>query len=74
MQVVLIKPGPTDTPMTADLKAQGQARSPPVEDVARATVNGIDAADRWSTRRRSGRPIMLVVRHMPRFVFNRLSI
>jgi decaprenylphospho-beta-D-erythro-pentofuranosid-2-ulose 2-reductase len=73
VKVVLIKPGPTDTPMTAQLKARGQ-RMAPVEDVARATVEGI----------RRGKPvvytppiwqlIMLIVRHIPRPIFNRLPL
>lgn len=73
VKVVLIKPGPTDTPMTSHLKAKGQ-RMTPVEDVARATVEGI----------RRGKPvvytplvwqlIMLIVRHMPRPIFNRLPL
>jgi short-subunit dehydrogenase len=73
VKIVLIKPGPTDTPMAAAQKAQGK-RLAPVDQVARETVNGI----------RRGRPIvytpiiwwpiMLIVRHIPRFVFNRLSI
>jgi len=73
VKVVLIKPGPTDTPMTAQLKAAGQ-RMAPVGDVARATVEGI----------RRGKPvvytppiwqlIMLIVRHIPRPIFNRLPL
>ncbi len=73
VRIVLIKPGPTDSPMTADLKAMGR-RVAAVEDVARVTVAGI----------RRGRPVvyappiwqavMLIVRHIPRLVFNRLSI
>ena len=73
VKVVLIKPGPTDTAMTAQLKAQGR-RMAPVEDVARATVDGI----------RRGKPvvytplvwqlIMLIVRHIPRPIFNRLPL
>jgi short-subunit dehydrogenase len=73
VKIVLVKPGPTDTPMTAVQKAQGRKLAP-VAQVARETVNGI----------RRGRPIvytpwiwwpiMLIVRHIPRFVFNRLSI
>src|SRR5690554_8070915 len=39
VQVVLIKPGPTDTPMTAALKARG-AKLVPVEQVARVIVDG----------------------------------
>jgi len=73
VKVVLIKPGPTDTPMTSHLKDKGQ-RMAPAEDVARATVEGI----------RRGKPvvytplvwqlIMLIVRHMPRPIFNRLPL
>ena len=73
VRVVLIKPGPTDTPMTAHLKAQG-AKLAPVEDVAAQIVAAIAA----------GRPeayvpgkwwlIMQVIRHLPRFIFNRMNI
>ena len=71
--VVLVKPGPTDTPMAAPMKARG-GRPASVEEVARATVRGIDARRpmfyvpaRWAL-------IMFVVRNLPRFVFNRLNI
>ena len=71
--VVLVKPGPTDTPMAAPMKARG-GRPASVEEVARATVRGIDAKRpmfyvpaRWAL-------IMFVVRNLPRFVFNRLNI
>jgi short-subunit dehydrogenase len=71
--VVLVKPGPTDTPMGAPMKARG-GRPASVEEVARATVRGIDAKRpvfyvpaRWGL-------IMLVVRNLPRIVFNRLNI
>lgn len=71
--IVLIKPGPTDTPMTASLKARG-GRPAPVEEVAQTIVRGIDAGRplfyvpaRWGL-------IMFVVRNLPRVVFNRLDI
>jgi short-subunit dehydrogenase len=71
--VVLVKPGPTDTPMAAPMKAQG-GRPASVEEVARAMVRGIDAKRpafyvpaRWGL-------IMWVVRNLPRVVFNRLNI
>jgi short-subunit dehydrogenase len=71
--VVLIKPGPTDTPMAAAHRASGRKLAP-VEEVARATVHGVDAKRpvvyvpaRWAL-------IMFVVRHLPRFVFNRLDL
>lgn len=71
--IVVIKAGPTDTPMTAQLKAEGK-RLASVASVAQACVAAI--------RRRSPVvyapaiwwPIMLIIRHLPRFVFNRLSI
>ena len=73
VRVVLIKPGPTDTPMAASYKARG-AKLASVEEVARITVRGIDAGRpsfyapaRWAL-------IMFVVRNLPRFVFNRLNI
>jgi short-subunit dehydrogenase len=73
VRIVLIKPGPTDSPMTAARKAAGRYVAP-VDAVARTIVKGM----------RRGRPviyappiwraIMLTVQHLPRFVFNRLSV
>src|SRR5690606_9429785 len=42
VKVVLIKPGPTDTPMTAHLKSKG-AKLASVEGVAKAIVEGVEA-------------------------------
>lgn len=71
VKIVLIKPGPTATPMTAHLPPRGLA-SP--EAVAQAIVAAIDkgcpvvyAPARWAL-------IMVIIRHLPRFVFNRLNI
>jgi decaprenylphospho-beta-D-erythro-pentofuranosid-2-ulose 2-reductase len=73
IQISLIKPGPTDTPMTARLKAQGAALAS-VENVAQHIVAGIEKNKpiiytpvKWAL-------IMLIIRHLPRFVFNRLKI
>lgn len=73
LKVILVKPGPTATPMTAYLTAQGQAMAH-VEDVAQAIVNGaakakpvIYAPGKWWL-------IMMVVRHLPRFILHRLSL
>jgi short-subunit dehydrogenase len=71
LKLVLVKPGPTATPMTAHLPPRGLA---PVDLVAQRIVDGI-AADRpvvyapakWWL-------IMIVIRHLPRFVFNRMDI
>jgi short-subunit dehydrogenase len=73
VKVVLIKPGPTDTPMTAHLKSDG-ARLASVESVSRTIVDGIDkgrptiyAPGKWAL-------IMMVIRHLPRFVFDKMDI
>ena len=73
VKVVLIKPGPTDTPMAAQHKANG-VKLAPVEQVARQIVAAIEAGrpvlytpHRWLL-------IMLVVRLMPRWVFNKINI
>jgi len=73
VKVVLVKPGPTDTPMTAHLKQTG-ARMASVEEVAACIVKGVakDAAlvyapAKWSL-------IMMVIRHLPRVIFNRMDI
>ena len=73
VRVSLIKPGPTSTPMTAHLADNGP-RLARVEDVAHDIVSGMDkgkpviyAPGKWAL-------IMLVIKHLPRFVFNRLDI
>jgi decaprenylphospho-beta-D-erythro-pentofuranosid-2-ulose 2-reductase len=73
VKVVLIKPGPTDSPMTADLKAKGR-RVAATEDVARTIVNGMKRGKPVIYAPPIWQAIMLVVRHLPRFVFNKLSI
>jgi len=71
VKVVLIKPGPTATPMTAHLPQRGMAS---VESVAGLIVKGlregkpvIYAPPKWAI-------IMMVIRHLPGFVFNKLDI
>ena len=73
LKIVLIKPGPTDTPMTVAQKAAGMTLAP-VETVAKAIVAGVSrnrplvyAPGKW-------RLIMLIVQHLPAFVFNKLNI
>ena len=73
VSVVLIKPGPTDTPMAAAHRASGR-RLASVEQVARATVGGIDAKRPVVYAPAQWALIMFVVRHLPRFVFNRLNL
>ena len=73
LKIVLIKPGPTDTPMTAHLKQQGE-RLASVEDVAGLIVKGINlgkpvvyAPAKWAL-------IMMIIRHLPHLIFNRMDI
>ena len=73
VKIVLIKPGPTDTPMAAQQKAQGK-RLASAESVARTTVRAMRRGRAVVYAPSIWQPIMLIVRHIPRFVFNRLSI
>jgi len=73
VRVVLIKPGPTDTPMAAQQRASGR-RLATVEEVARAMVRGIDARRPVVYAPAQWALIMFVVRHLPRFIFNRLDL
>nr|WP_315527329.1 SDR family NAD(P)-dependent oxidoreductase [uncultured Achromobacter sp.] len=73
VKVVLIKPGPTQTPMTVAMGA-AYARMARVEDVAGTIAAGIAAGKpvvyapgKWAV-------IMLVIRNLPRFVFNKMDI
>lgn len=73
VKVVLIKPGPTDTPMTAHLKQQG-GRLAKVEEVARTTVNGIGQGKRVIYAPAKWGLIMMAIRHLPFAVFKFLNI
>lgn len=73
VKVVLIKPGPTDTPMTAHLKAQG-AKLAPVEDVAQAVVDAVGRGQPLAYAPGKWRLIMWVIRHLPSAIFNKLDI
>lgn len=73
VRAVLIKPGPIDTPMTAQAKAGG-TRVAPCGEAARDIVDGIARGravvytpGRWKF-------IMLALVHLPSFIFNRLDI
>ena len=73
VRVTLAKPGPTDTPMTAHLK-QGGAKLASAEAVAQNIVKAMAAGrpvvyvpGKWAL-------IMLVIRHLPRLLFNKADI
>lgn len=71
VRIVLIKPGPTATPMTAHLPVRGLASPQAVAHriVAAIAVGRpvVYAPARWAL-------IMMIIRHLPRVVFNRLNI
>ena len=73
VRVTMVKPGPTDTPMTAQLKASG-AKLATVDEVADAIVRGIDAGKPTVYAPAKWAVIMMVVRHLPAFVFNKMNI
>ena len=73
VKVVMIKPGPTDTAMTAHMKEAGK-RLATAEDVARATVDAIRHGKRVVYAPRLWQLIVLIVRHLPRPILNRLPI
>ncbi|HEX4327811.1 MAG TPA: SDR family NAD(P)-dependent oxidoreductase [Burkholderiales bacterium] len=73
VKIVLIKPGPTDTPMTAHLKQKG-VRMASVEEVAQGIVAGIARGRATIYVPGKWRLIMTVIQHLPRFVFNRMDI
>lgn len=72
-RAVLIKPGFVDTPMTADITKKGLLWAKPEQVamvIAAAARSGgpvIYAPAFW-------RVIMLVIQHLPTFIFNQLNI
>jgi len=73
LRVVRVKPGFVDTPMTADIAKAGPLWTTPdrvAADIKRAADRGhavIYTPWFWW-------PIMIIIRHLPRFVFHRLKI
>lgn len=73
VKVVLIKPGPTDTPMTAHLKSTGMKLAS-VDSVAKKIVYAIDGAKATVYVPGKWYVIMMIIRHLPWSIFNRLNI
>ena len=73
VKVILIKPGPTDTPMTAHLKDQGM-RLASVEEVAKGIVSAVKAGKSVAYVPGKWALIMMIIRHLPNFIFNKLRI
>ena len=71
--MILVKPGPTDTPMTAHLKRQGASLAP-VESVSADIITAIGASKFEVYTPPIWRLLMLVIYHLPRCIFQRLNI
>lgn len=71
--VSLIKPGPTASEMTKHLIAQGKKLAK-VEDVAQQIVNGMQCGKRTIYAPKIWRIIMLIIRHLPFFIFKKINI
>ena len=72
VQVLTIKPGFVDTPMTAAFK-KGALWAQPA-DVARGILAAIDKGKDEVYLPGFWRLIMLVIRHIPEFIFKKLSL
>ena len=73
IKIMLIKPGPTATPMTESLNMDPQKLAK-VEDVAKSIVNSIEKGKNLSYVPGKWKIIMFVIRNIPDFIFKRLSI
>ncbi len=73
VKVILIKPGPTDTPMTAHLKGKG-AKLAPVEDVATQIVDAVEAGKSIVYVPGKWLLIMAIIQHLPSAIFNKMDI
>ncbi len=72
LNICLIKPGPTATAMTAERTQKGQKQAS-VEQVAAQIVKGISKGKLVIYTPGIWRWIMLVIRHLPTSIFNRLN-
>lgn len=73
VKIVLIKPGPTATPMTADLQQKGR-RLARAETVATQIVKAINTGKPVLYTPPIWQPIMFVIKHLPQRIFNKLKV
>ena len=73
VKIVLIKPGPTATPMTADLQQKGR-RLARAENVAAHIVKAIDSGKPILYTPPIWQPIMFIIKHLPQRIFNKLKV
>jgi short-subunit dehydrogenase len=72
VNITLIKPGPTNTPMTSTMKGSENFATP--EEVAKLITKGIDAKKTVIYTPAKWWLIMMIIRHLPSFIFNKLNI
>jgi short-subunit dehydrogenase len=72
IKVTLIKPGPTLTPMTENLSSTNGFAN--VEDVAKDIVNGLSKGNSVIYTPAKWQIIMLIIRHLPKTIFNKMDI
>jgi short-subunit dehydrogenase len=70
--LTLVKPGPTQTPMTAHM--EGHEKMASLEQVAGDIIRGVKAKKRVIYTPRKWALIMLVIRNLPPLVFNKMKI
>lgn len=73
VKIVLIKPGPTDTPMTTQFKNKG-IKLAAVDQVAKQIVAGIDAGKSVIYTPGKWLFIMAIIQHLPACIFNKMRI
>ncbi len=73
VRVFLIQPGPTETPMTANLKDKG-LKLAAVEEVAFDIQCAFQSRQHVVYTPKKWRFIMLIIKFLPSFIFNRLNI
>ena len=73
IRISLIKPGPTATAMTAKLRENG-LKCASAASVAQDIVRGIDKGQAVIYAPKKWQLIMLIVRHIPAVIFNKLNI
>jgi decaprenylphospho-beta-D-erythro-pentofuranosid-2-ulose 2-reductase len=72
VSITLIKPGPTNTPMTSAMKGSEKFASP--EEVAKLIISGIEAKKSVIYAPAKWWLIMMVIRHLPNIIFSKLNI
>jgi decaprenylphospho-beta-D-erythro-pentofuranosid-2-ulose 2-reductase len=71
VKIILIKPGPTNTPMTKNLKKENLA---PVNIVSDQIIKSIDKKALCSYTPKKWRLIMAIIKIMPGFIFKKINI